>query len=191
MGYEISSSHGRRLLVLARDIIGHQLGLISAVNRKGLDEEVLQQRVGTFVTLKINNKLRGCIGNLDPGGTIIESIERNALSSAFHDYRFSPLEAEELAQVAIDISILTEAQQLHYRDGKHLLTCLRPGVDGVILCHGKAKATFLPQVWSQLPEPEQFLGHLCIKAGLSRTAWSDLMPEIYIYQVTYFEEEVC
>jgi AMMECR1 domain-containing protein len=91
--------------------------------------------------------------------------------------------------VHIDISILTPASTISYSDGLDLIRQLRPGVDGVILRHGSAGATFLPQVWDQLPQPEQFLGHLCRKAGLSERTWRDSHPEILVYQVQCFAEE--
>jgi AmmeMemoRadiSam system protein A len=116
-------------------------------------------------------------------------IKRNAVNAAFHDPRFAPLKADELDQVGIEISILTEPQPLEYRGSKDLLTKLRPHVDGVILRKGKASATFLPQVWEQLPKPEHFLSHLCRKAGLSADTWEKTQLEISTYQVQYFEEE--
>lgn len=184
----LAATQGTRLLELVRETIGHRLGLTGKISRGGLEDEDLQQSLGTFVTLKIHGRLRGCIGNLEPDGNIIESIGRNALSAAFHDHRFSPLSVEEFDQVEIDISVLTAAQALDYSDANDLCQLLRPGIDGVILREGKARATFLPQVWSQLPDPQQFLDHLCMKAGLPRSAWRDQHPEVYLYQVQCFEE---
>ena len=189
MQNKISELQGKRLLKLARDTIGYRLGVSSAVSRDGLEYDIFQQQFGTFVTLKIDNQLRGCIGNLEPVGTIVDAVNRNALGSAFHDHRFSPLEAGEFAKVRIDISILTAAKRVYYRDSDELLMQLQPGTDGVILELGKCKATFLPQVWSQLPTPEIFLRHLCLKAGLSADAWKNQSPEISVYQVQCFEED--
>ena len=66
---------------------------------------------------------------------------------------------------------------------------LRPNVDGVILSKGPARSTFLPQVWEQLPKPEEFLGHLCLKASLPADAWKKELLEVQTYQVQYFEEK--
>jgi AMMECR1 domain-containing protein len=77
---------------------------------------------------------------------------------------------------------------LAYRDGDDLCRRLRPGIDGVILQVGGARATFLPQVWEQLPDPADFLDHLCLKAGLPVSAWRDGRPEISIYQARSFSE---
>jgi AmmeMemoRadiSam system protein A len=143
---------------------------------------------GTFVTLKIDDQLRGCIGNLTATEPLLEGVRRNAINAAFHDPRFAPLTETELAKVEIEVSILTEPQPLDYIDGADLLTKLRANIDGVIIRKGHASATFLPQVWEQLPEPEDFLSHLCKKAGLSSNAWRDTKLEVQTYQVQYFEE---
>ena len=184
----IPSKYGQRLLRLVRETIGQRLGLVEAVDRSGLQDEVLNQDLATFVTLKIDGRLRGCIGNLEATGPLLDSLDQNARHSAFNDHRFSPLSAEEFESIAIDISILSSPVRLQYEDGSDLLTRLRPGIDGVILKKGKARATFLPQVWKQLPGPRQFLEHLCRKAGLAPQAWQDEDCEIYLYQVQSFEE---
>ncbi len=185
---QVTAEQGRLLLRLAREAIAEKLGQKRG-ERNDIVDAALQAECGTFVTLKIGGQLRGCIGNLEPVGSIHEAIRRNALNAAFHDSRFPELSAEELARVHINISILTRPQTLVYRDGTDLISRLRPGMDGVILSLGHTGATFLPQVWEQLPQPEEFLGHLCRKAGLSETAWRDLHPEVSIYQVQCFEEE--
>lgn len=183
----LTVEQGRSLLRLARQTIAAKLGVgteVETVNDPALDAEH-----GTFVTLKIRGNLRGCIGNLLPGGSVAEGVKRNAINAAFHDCRFSPLTAAEFDKVDIDISVLSQPQKLEYTDGTDLVSKLRPGTDGVILQLGGAGATFLPQVWDQLPAPEVFLSHLCRKAGLTDTAWKNDHPEIAIYQVQCFEEE--
>jgi len=183
----LTNTQGTFLLQLARSTILKKLTGEGTI--PSLEDAALKRSGGTFVTLKLGGKLRGCIGNLEPAGSIYEAIKRNALSAAFQDYRFSPLTLDELERVHIDISILTPATALSYVDAQDLLQKLHPGVDGVILRQGPAAATFLPQVWEQLPRPEDFLGHLCRKAGLSERTWRDVHPEILVYQVQCFEEE--
>jgi AmmeMemoRadiSam system protein A len=187
----LTEGQGSLLLQLARETIALKLGRTLEKREGSRDAAVdplLQVECGTFVTLKIDGQLRGCMGNLEPVGSIYDSIRRNALNAAFHDPRFPELTAEELAQVHIDISILSRPQPLVYRDGPDLIARLRPGIDGVILKLGRQGATFLPQVWEQLPLAEDFLAHLCRKAGLPGTAWLDLHPEVETYQVQCFEE---
>ena len=186
---QISSGHGPRLLKLVRETIGLRLGLVEKVDQSGLDGEVLNQDLATFITLKKDGQLRGCIGNLEATGPLLESLTQNARHAAFNDHRFSPLSKEELERVRIDISILSRPVRLQFDDGNDLLAKLRPGTDGVILKKGRARATFLPQVWKQLPRPRHFMEHLCQKAGLSLESWQDEDIEIYLYQVQSFEEE--
>ena len=89
----------------------------------------------------------------------------------------------------MEISILTDPKPLIYSDAEDLLKKLRSGIDGVILKKGYRQSTFLPQVWEQLPEKEDFLNHLCLKAGLDRNAWRKGDLEVSTYQVQAFEEE--
>ncbi len=153
-----------------------------------LKDSCFNERRGTFVTLKIDGRLRGCIGSLTSNESIRIGIARNALNAAFRDPRFPPLTIDEFKHVDIEISILTEPSPLEYSDYFDLLAKLRVNVDGVIIRKGRAGATFLPQVWKQLPEPENFLSHLCAKAGLSSDSWKNTKLEVSIYQVQYFEE---
>ena len=185
---ELTEEHGRRLLRLVRETIGNQLGVIAGIDLDDLRDPLLQQPCGTFVTLKYQGSLRGCIGNLEPSEPIAESVRKNGLNAAFHDHRFSPLTPAEFDTVVLEISILSQPKKLDYTDPEELLKRLRPGIDGVILQVGGNRATFLPQVWSQLPEPEQFLTHLSQKAGLSGQAWRTRRPDIFCYQVQSFTE---
>ena len=119
---------------------------------------------------------------------IVSGVRENAINAAFHDPRFSPLKKKELDAVHIEVSVLSEPVPLAYTDADDLVAKLRPGIDGVILKKGHASATFLPQVWEQLPKPEQFLSHLCMKAGLPADQWREGDVTVLAYQVQYFEE---
>jgi AmmeMemoRadiSam system protein B/AmmeMemoRadiSam system protein A len=186
----LNGRQGKILVKLARQTIEERLDKRSIkVDPNAMTDSVFNQKRGTFVTLTIDKQLRGCIGNLDSKDSIVDGIERNAVNAAFRDPRFPPLKAGELDRVDIEVSILTEPQPLKYRDSEDLLSKLRVNVDGVILRKGSASATFLPQVWAQLPQPETFLSHLCTKAGLSSDAWKEGNLDILTYQVQCFEEE--
>ncbi len=189
----ITDDQGKRLVHLARATIAARLGLSDAIGTVIPDNELadpaLQEQRGTFVTLKIKNQLRGCMGCLTPSETIIEGVRRNAINAAFNDPRFPALTALELEQAEIEVSILTEPRELEYADGSDLLKKLRPDIDGVIISKGMARATFLPQVWQQLPGTEEFLTHLCRKAGLSSDEWKKGAMSVSIYQVQYFHEK--
>jgi AmmeMemoRadiSam system protein A len=189
-----TEEQGQVLVRLARHTIMEKLGRkISASEsdrgNRALPDEDFKSHCGTFVTLKIKGQLRGCIGNLTSTETVWDGIKRNAVNAAFHDPRFSPLTDKELEQTEIEVSILTEPRPLQYQSGQDLAQKLRVKVDGVIIRKGHASATFLPQVWEQLPQPEEFLSHLCLKAGLPSDAWKDPEVEILTYQVQYFEEK--
>ncbi|MBI9083814.1 MAG: AmmeMemoRadiSam system protein B [Desulfobacterales bacterium] len=186
---ELSEPQGRLLVQLARAAIGQTLGQASpGPLAKMLDAPAFQARQGTFVTLTIDGRLRGCIGNIVPAGSVVEGVQRNAVHAAFDDPRFSPLTAEELDTVEIEVSLLTPAKPLFYAGPEDLVGRLRPNVDGVIIRQGTRSATFLPQVWDQLPDPESFLSHLCQKAGLGVDAWRSGLLDVETYQVRHFEE---
>ncbi len=183
----LNDKQGQILLELARKSLEEKMK-----NGPGIDsptDPALSVNAATFVTLKINGALRGCIGNLEPVGPLWQGIRNNAINAAFHDHRFSPLTEEELSKVHLDISILSPPHPLEYEDAEDLLSKLRPGIDGVILRDGSRSATFLPQVWQQLTTTEQFLGYLCRKAGLAEEAWKERKLEIDTYQVQCFEED--
>ena len=190
---KLNEAQGNVLLQLARQTIMQELGkdvpvVESEYVEKALLDQCYRSACGTFVTLKINGQLRGCIGNLTGSEPLSEGVRRNAINAAFQDPRFPPLTEAELEQVDIEVSILTEPRPLAYADAADLLTKLRVHIDGVIIRKGPASATFLPQVWEQLPEPEEFLSQLCMKAGLGSKAWRESNLEVLTYQVQYFEE---
>ena len=154
----------------------------------GLSKEFLKQKRGVFVTLHKKGKLRGCIGNIEPVKTLEHGVRENAVFAAFKDSRFSPLTLDELALIDIEISILSKPEKMVYKDTRDLLSHLSPGVDGVIIEKDHHRAIFLPQVWEQLPKPEEFLTHLCMKAGLSANAWEKSGLILHTYQVQSFGE---
>ncbi len=153
-----------------------------------LTDPCFNSSCGTFVTLTIDGKLRGCIGNLTSNESMVSGVRRNAINAAFHDPRFSSLSLSELDRVSIEVSILSEPRPLYYREAADLLKKIRPHIDGVILRKDIASATFLPQVWEQIQQPQDFLAQLCLKAGLASDAWQQSKLEVSTYQVQYFEE---
>ncbi|WP_456473588.1 AmmeMemoRadiSam system protein A [Desulfolithobacter sp.] len=186
----LTEKQGQILLRLARQTIMERLGLPvrDPVSADELRDPALQEKRGVFVTLNKHGMLRGCIGSLVGSEPIAAGVERNAINAAFHDPRFPPVTADETDELQIDISILSQPRELVYDDGRDLVRKLRPGVDGVIIQGEGASATFLPQVWEQLPAPELFLAHLCRKAGLPDNAWMSGTLTVLTYQVQHFEE---
>ncbi len=143
----------------------------------------------TFVTLTEGGELRGCVGALEAYQSLVEDVCEHAAAAAFEDYRFPPLQPDELPRVHIEISMLTPPVPLEYSSTDDLLKCLRPGIDGVLLRDGFHRATFLPQVWEKLPDPEDFMTHLCLKMGAPGELWRRKHLQVFTYQVESFEEE--
>lgn len=135
--------------------------------------EPLRAPGATFVTLSSpDGVLRGCIGSLEPRRALAEDVAHNAFAAAFRDPRMLPVAHAELAALHIEISVLGPHEPLRVRSIEELLGLLRPGLDGVVLEDFGRRATFLPQVWSQLPDPRAFVGAIWQKAGLPPDHWS-------------------
>ena len=160
---------GETLLKLARGVIEAQFGG-PGVTLPALPE--LQQMAATFVTLTQGGRLRGCIGSLAAQRKLLDDVAHNARAAAFADPRFKPLAASELASTRVEVSLLAPPEKMQFVDEADALRQLRPGIDGLILSDGEHRATYLPQVWEQLPEPARFLAQLKEKAGLPPTHWS-------------------
>jgi AmmeMemoRadiSam system protein A len=186
---ELTHEEGNYLLVVARKTIDDRL--LGRKAEGGQDEGRFPrctERRGTFVTLTMDGALRGCIGHIVPQESLVDGVRVNAINAAFRDPRFRPLSLQEWEKTKIEVSVLTEPKALPYTDGEDLLKKLRPGVDGVILKKGYNQATFLPQVWEQLPDKKEFLTHLCLKAGLDGHAWKKEKLEVSVYQAQAFHE---
>lgn len=145
----------------------------------------LREPWACFVTLRRRGALRGCIGTLTAEQPLYRAVMENARNAA-RDPRFPPLEDWELADLTVEISVLSEAQPLAFQSPEELLQKLRPGIDGVILQWRGARATFLPQVWEDLSNPVDFLERLCHKAGLPPETWRHPETRILTYQVEKF-----
>lgn len=148
----------------------------------------LNEMGASFVTLTIRGNLRGCIGALEPYQSLVEDVYEHASAAALHDYRFSPLKPQELDLIHIEISRLTLPEILDYQKPDDLPALLKPGEDGVIIRDGLRRATFLPQVWVQIPTPESFLTQLCQKMNAPGNLWRQKVLRVEIYHVEEFEE---
>jgi AmmeMemoRadiSam system protein A len=178
------------LLTLARHAM--TTAVIGKMRMHVEDSEVpagLRQKGASFVTLTIAGELRGCIGSLEAYQPLYQDVQQHAVEAALEDYRFQPVTEEELPLISIEISRLTAPEPLPYTSPTSLTGLLRPHQDGVILRDGARRATFLPQVWEQLPQPAMFLSHLCQKMGASPDLWRQKLLEVSIYQVEEFSEK--
>lgn len=178
--------HGKILLVQARNAIASHLGLEKPLAAEALPW--LLQPGATFVTLTQQGQLRGCIGSLEAYRPLLDDVRHNAVAAAFHDSRFTPLTQQELALILVEVSLLSPHKTLNFINENDALAQLRPGIDGVILQWGRLRSTFLPQVWEQLPTPEQFMAHLKRKAGLSEQFWTDEI-KLSRYTVSQWKEQ--
>ena len=186
----LSAKEKEYLLSLARNTLKAYLstGRKPEVN----DEELtpnLRKVQGCFVTLNKNHRLRGCIGHILPQEELYKCVIDNAVNAAVNDKRFKPVVYDELRDIQVEISVLTVPEELRYDSPNDLLGKLRPSIDGVVLKKGWHQATYLPQVWEQIPEKQSFLANLCVKAGLSPECWQDPELKVYTYQALVFGEE--
>jgi len=133
----------------------------------------LQSLGASFVTLTIQDKLRGCIGSLEANQPLVIDVMQNARSAAFFDPRFPPVTQLEFNKLTIQLSVLSLPQAMSFTSEKDLLRQIQPGIDGLVLEDGNHRATFLPSVWETLPDANAFLRHLKQKAGVSMDYWSD------------------
>lgn len=180
-----------RIVKIAKDAILEELTETSLIDKVDLMTEnpTLAEEVAVFVTLEIDGRLRGCIGSLQAHRSLLEDIIRNAKAAAFSDPRFPPLTLEEYnaGGFSVEVSILSAPKPLEYTDIEDLKSKIEPNVDGVILTLSGHRATFLPQVWEQLPTFELFFAHLCQKAGLEAGCLAR-HPEILTYQAEKIKE---
>ena len=192
MTLELPTDAGLILLSLARSAIAHRLGPTGQAPAVAVKRAAwLEEPGASFVTLTSGRlpggPLRGCIGTLEAHRPLREDVEANAVAAATRDPRFPPLSRAELEDTIVEVSVLSAPTALPVVGEAELLARLHPGVDGVILSDARHRATFLPQVWEQLPDPADFLARLRRKAGLPADYWGrDVVVETYT--VTAWQE---
>lgn len=179
------NDQGVILLPIARAAISNALNVPCAADESA---PWLTVPGASFVTLTRHGRLRGCIGSLTAHRPLLNDIKSNAISAALKDPRFNPLTAAELDSTRIEISLLTPAHPIQFKDEAEALSKLRPAIDGVIFQYGSYYSTFLPQVWEQLPSPHEFMAHLKCKAGLPEDFWA-VGINLSRYTVTKFIED--
>jgi AmmeMemoRadiSam system protein A len=184
----LSPEDERELLCLARRVVEEvAAGAMPEFTADGWSVG-LNRRAACFVTLRAHGQLRGCIGQLKAVEPLWRAVVENAESAARRDHRFAPVTLEELDELEIELSVLSEPVPLVYTTPLQLLGQLRPGMDGVVLRIGGSVSTFLPQVWDDLSDKEDFMAHLSRKAGHEDEAWRGEGVEVSVYQVHHFSE---
>ena len=187
----LSPEHKQALLDIARSSIIHSLHHHNPPDIRAEDfAPELRESRATFVTLMINDALRGCIGMLEATRPLIVDVAHNACAAAFSDPRFSPLSRAEFELLDVHISILSPSTEMQFTSQGDLISQLRVGQDGLILEEGRIhRGTFLPSVWESLPDPVDFLRQLKRKAGLAPDYWSDRI-RIYRYTTESISEDL-
>lgn len=135
--------------------------------------DALRQPRSSFVTLRIEDELRGCIGSVNAVRPLVVDVAANAFSAAFDDLRFPPVRRSELSKLTISVSVLSPMEAITLTSEEDLLEQIRPHTDGLQISCGSRKGLLLPSVWEQLPEKRAYVHALKMKAGLPRTFWSD------------------
>ncbi len=181
----------KTLLDISRKSIKYYLDAKKKIypSKNELKENELFEERGTFVTLTINKELRGCIGSILPVKPLIFDVIDNSINAAFRDPRFYPLTAKEFEKILIEISILTVPKKIQFSNVDELFSKISAKKDGVIIRSGFYQATFLPQVWDELPSKENFFKQLCLKAGLSIDCYKMKNLEVETYKVEAFSEK--
>ena len=141
-------------------------------SRKDYADELFNKGA-SFVTLKQNAALRGCVGTVIPHVAIAQDVAENAYRAAMEDSRFQPVSQAELANITFSISLLTGFEAINYKDAEDLLSQIKAGTDGIIIRDGDRQGLFLPSVWQELPDKEEFMKQLKIKAGINPSYWSE------------------
>ena len=185
MEHDKTNDRGEVLLPIARAAISQALKVPYNADESAI---WLKEHGACFVTLTQHGQLRGCIGSLQAHRPLLADVKGNAVAAALHDPRFPSLTAMELSATDIEISLLSATEPMHIRNEDDALAQLRPNIDGVVLEAGFHRATFLPQVWEQLPEPRTFMAHLKHKAGLPPSYWSGDV-KLSRYTVTKWREQ--
>lgn len=186
---ELSPDDGKVLVELARKTVTEVVteGTLPSVDMEAMPESLTGRRA-CFVTLTKKGELRGCIGSIFPQEELCRAVVARAKSAATEDPRFPPVKPDELDDLEIEVSVLTIPRPLEHESPEDLLAKLRPKVDGVVLQLGGRQATYLPQVWDQIAEPEEFMRHLSQKAGLRPDDWRHPEAMVLTYEVQAFEQ---
>jgi len=176
---------GPVLIAIARAAIARAID--AAFGESCESADWLSEQRATFVTLRKNGNLRGCVGTIEARRALREDVKINAVGAALRDPRFTPVTENELDAIDIEVSVLTPLVRLDIASEEEAIAVLCPFADGIVLEHASARSTFLPQVWGDLPDPAEFLRQLKRKAGLPADYWSGDL-RLFRYSVAKWSE---
>lgn len=184
-GFTLTETDKKALLDIARRTVE---SYVKTRTRPTIDASTFSQnltaKAGAFVTLKIGETLRGCIGSFQPDIPLYQVVQEMTIASSTQDSRFQPVQSSELSAIHIEISVLTPMKKI--RDTSEI----QLGKHGIYLKKGYSGGTFLPQVATETGwNLEEFLGHCARdKAGIGWFGWKD--ADIYTYEALVFEEDI-
>jgi len=184
----LSADEQDRLLDIARQsiVLGLDSGTALRLDVTQLDAN-LRVDSAVFITLTLAGALRGCIGSLQPSAPLAQAVANSAFGAAFRDRRFAQVQAGEIENLRIEVSVLSAMELITVNSRQSLLDKLQPGVDGLLMEDQGYRSTFLPQVWGKISTPNEFVGELMQKAGLAAEHWSSTI-RFYRYHSTTFGE---
>jgi AmmeMemoRadiSam system protein A len=170
------------LLAVAYRSLGHGVVHGSALPVDPREHSAALRGVrASFVTLHRAQTLRGCVGSLEAHQPLVVDVSRSAFAAGFRDPRFTPLRAEEIAEIEVHIAVLSPLERLPSANEEELVALLRPGVDGLVLQEGSRRGTLLPEVWESLGDARRFVREVKRKAGLPESGWS---PRLEAFRYT-------
>jgi hypothetical protein len=190
--FSLTETEKQDLLAFARTRVEEQVrhGHVREPDGAWLDKHpIFRIPRGVFVTLEKKGRLRGCIGDLMPSKPLYLGVQDSAINAAVNDHRFPPVIEDELRDLSISISVLDYPARVYVSRPEEYLQVLKPGKDGVILDYNGRRSTFLPQVWHDLPKPEDFLSSLALKQGAPADAWRSPSAILYRYEAYAFGED--
>jgi len=176
------------LLDIARESITEVLEAQNTIDKQQLikDYPVLAEPIATFVTLYFHNELRGSSGSVFAENSLLEAIILHAKTAAFLDERFEPLRTSEYLQTIIELSLLTPLKELNYETLDDIKKAVVPREDGLVIVLGEKQGAFLPQVWTQLNNFDEFFSRLLQESGLNSL---DEHPQVFTFQVEKQSDE--
>jgi hypothetical protein len=173
------------LLQIARDSIAEVLEAQHRIDKDSLFKQypLLKEPLAAFVSIYLDNELRGSMGTITPSRSLLEEIIHNAKAAAFEDSRFSPLKTSEYLHCSIELSLLVEPKALTYSNIDDLRRQITQGEEGLFLAKNGVKAGFLPLVWSESSSFEEFLAAVLGKTGPGDIAPMQNFPQLFSFRI--------
>ncbi len=182
-GMQLSGQQKKMLLDIARTTIEN---IVSGKTLPdfSIDDSLLNEKCGAFVTIHHKGNLRGCIGNIIGHSSLWETVRKMAVEASQNDPRFPPVSIYELKEIDIEISVISPFEKIEDIEN------IKVGEHGIFIKQGYHQGLLLPQVATEYSwDRKEFLEHTCMKAGLGRECYKNPASEIFIFSATVFGEK--